>query len=108
MTGKYPFHEKMADIPENERQALGDFLLWLHSGDYTICVEKVYEGRDGPMSEFVDAFPYDHGTKLINKILGLYYMIDYDGLQREKEQMYQELRVRNTLADIEKIGEEDH
>lgn len=90
---KYPLHELLQATPDAERHTIGEFLEWLL---LRFNVFNVYQsGFEAPLN----------GIPLtITRIVGEYYGIDPDGLEAEKERMLAEIRVRNTLADIEKLG----
>lgn len=104
---RYPLHVKMAAIPESDRQALGQFLEWLDSEGLHFCKEVKTRDVDGyDVWDFEEVWDNFYGDKKINVILGKYYEVDYDELQKEKELMLLEVRMQSTLRDIEKAGED--
>lgn len=89
---RYPLHEKLQAIPDAERNILGSFLDWLLRESRYHVYEAGYKAR------------LHGGPTAIIRIMGEYYDISPDGLAAEKDRMLAEIRVRNTLADIEKLG----
>ncbi len=103
---KFPLHEKLREIPDHDRQVLGEFIEWLQDSKFTLCTEKKEKDRDGyDQWYYEEAWPQLYGDRYINAVLGAYYKIDYDGLMAEKDRMLAEIRLRNTLSDIQKAGE---
>lgn len=95
---KYPEHAKLTAV-SGKSQTIGEFLDWLlndsRNAKYRLCEHRIVSGID----EFVPTYIS------IEKLLGEYFGIDTVKINVEKEKMLQEVRVMNTLHDIEKIDE---
>jgi len=77
---QYPEHEKLKKV-QDKSQTIGEFLEWLgYEKDYAICeIEERYQ-RYYPIS-------INH-----QKLLGQYFDIDLDKLEKEKRQMLETLK----------------
>jgi len=79
----YPEHEKLKNV-KNESETIGQFLEWQKTKNRDLCT------FDSRFDEFTPTF---HGS--IEKILGEYFEIDLQKLEKEKLQMIKELRCVN-------------
>lgn len=86
---RYPEHAKLTKI-SGKSQTIGEFLDWLlNESEYQLGTVE----RDKLVPTYVS----------IEKLLGKYFGIDQKKLNLEKERMIQEVRVVNTLRDIEEL-----
>jgi len=79
----YEEHEKLKSV-KNESEIIGQFLEWQKTKDRDLCT------FDSKFDEFTPVF---HGS--IEKILGEYFEIDLNKLEKEKQQMIEGLRCVN-------------
>lgn len=85
-SGHYPEHERLAAIPEAERQDVGDLLTKLsHVG---LCVCQIDE--DGEYEE----------VNGVDKVMGVIYGIDLRLIDKEKGAMLAEIREANMRREL--------
>jgi hypothetical protein len=77
----YPEHVKLEAIPEQEHNAIREFIEWLeYDTEYEICKEDTYNRM---------FYPANPSPK---KLLALYYCIDQQQLSEEKDRMFASLQ----------------
>jgi cobalamin biosynthesis Mg chelatase CobN len=82
MMQKYPEHEKLHKVAD-ESQSIGEFLAWMNRTGYLIGTWNERKGR------------IDEVSMTIQELLGEYYGIDPEKLNKEKDQILLELRAAN-------------
>ena len=83
----YPEHKKLSNHRERS-QIVGEFLEWLKSEEYQICYlnkkgEKFYHNLWMPIPENTE------------RLLSMFFDIDLDKLEKEKQNMLTKMRKRN-------------
>lgn len=85
--GGYPEHEKLAKVSTLSNQ-LGEFIDWMEGEGWLFAewVESEYRGGDAQLTPV---------HKTINEWLALFYGVDLQKIEDEKEQMLEEIRALN-------------
>lgn len=81
---EYPEHDKLAAV-KDETQAVGEFLEWLMSTEYTLAVP--YSGKEAGIGQlFVPSWPET------NQLLARWKGIDLNKIEAEKRRMLASIR----------------
>lgn len=85
----YPEHAKLKAIPEEARDAVGDFVVWLDEHDFNIVGR--YTGDEQQMRP--------------QSWIARFYDLDEDAINAEKDSMLAQIRHQNDRADLVKVRE---
>lgn len=86
---KYPEHEKLNEVHEDS-QTIGDFIEWIQTGGFPgmkLC----------QIDEYGDGNFYPKWTRT-EDILAAYYDIDLEKIDKEKREMLEEIRRKNSQS----------
>ena len=110
----WPQHKKLAAIPDDERQAVGDFIEWFKSRGYELaewteaeqagienhcksCTNDDCMGNEGTEVMVPAHAPHMRTTQ---SILATYYGVSENELEREKRLMLAGLRLRDHQREV--------
>lgn len=91
--GKYPEHEKLA-ARQSERKAIQAFLNWVVENDrYRLRIEEHHDPNpDVSFEKEEDRWWPVPSTIELNRIIEEHFDLDHEVLEREREQMIEEIR----------------